>query len=205
LHGPFPGFIVIENDGGIKWSSTECQQDPYIGVYDWHDDLLYPSNMDNAEYWDKIRTETIEKIYDTTDMALSSLVLFWTSVAKVEPFAHKFYVEESTGRKRYRSNHEQMKNTILEELIAIRQLDDGVITNGSLGDEGLKDISDQVESSKVELVYIGMSSINFGKMCLILVHWKHGIARRILPHMLFHIDPSDWEDRCSGRKLVVLG
>lgn len=206
MHGPFPGFIIQEDDGNIKWWNEGCQQDPYVGIYDWHDDLIYSSTLEMAEEWDEFRREAIEEIYSTTDVRLSSLIFFWTSFARVEPFDQELPMKESSDREKYKTDLEQMKMMILAELIAIRQLDNGsIFVNESLQAEELKDISVQLESSEVNLVYIGMISVNFGKMCLMLVHWEDGIARRIFPHMLFHIDPTNWEDRCSGRILVVLG
>ncbi|KAH8595449.1 heterokaryon incompatibility protein-domain-containing protein [Bisporella sp. PMI_857] len=211
LTGPFPGFVVFNDDGNIVYWNGDCQDDIYVGIYEWHDQLLYPSSTEMANEWDGILAQTVGNVMNAEiEIPLSSLVFFWTSVAAIEPFIYEMPEEEEEDGDEWSENREfeegrRRRTTILEGTTVIRHFEKGILVDGDLEPEEMRSVSIQLESCEVELVYIGHSSISSGKWCLILVSWKDGIARRILPQVLFHVDASDWEAKHIRRRLVVLG
>lgn len=202
--------MILEDDNTMKFFSEDCQNDVFIGIYEWHDAMLYPSGVEMAIEWDRILTQTIGEAMDA-EHPLSSLVFFWTSFATIEPFAYEVPSEEESDeeseetRDQEHENRPKQRTEILKGANVIRQLDKGLLVNGTLEPKELKAISLQLKSSEVDLIYIGHSSTQSGKWCFLLVSWNDGIARRILPQVLFHIDAENWEAGCTGRKLVVLG
>jgi hypothetical protein len=192
--------VVFDDDSVITHWSEDCQSDRCIGIYEWHDELLYPSSVEMAKEWDRILSLTVGEVMKAeAQTPLSSLIFFWTSVAAIAPFAYA-----GNDDKRYEAASRQCK-TIMKGTEVIRQVENGVLFDGVLTPKELKSVSWYLQAGKVELVYIGHSSISSGKWCLILISWEGGIARRILPQVLFHITASNWEIVSPMRKLVVLG
>lgn len=181
----------------MRFFSDGCQDNHYYGIYQWHDDMLYPSDMEIAKEWDRILSETIRHI--DLEISLSSLIFFWTSAAIITPFTYEIREEED-----YEESPER-RIEILKGTTVIRQIEKGILTNGSLEPSEMKEVSVHLECHEVDLVYVGTSDIESGKWCLVLVSWEDGIAKRILPQVLFHISAEDWEVSNTGRKLIVLG
>ena len=181
----------------MRFFSDGCQDTPYYGIYQWHDDMLYPSDMEMSKEWDRTLSETVRCV--DVNISLSTLIFFWTSAATIKHFSY-----EILDGPEYEDNPGQYIE-ILKGATVIRQIEKGILTNGSLEPRELKEVSIQLESHEVDLVYIGTSDVDSGKWCLILVRWEDGIAKRILPQVLFHISAEDWEVGTSGRKLIVLG
>ncbi|KAL2064383.1 hypothetical protein VTL71DRAFT_4877 [Oculimacula yallundae] len=202
LRAPFPGLIVVNEDSTIKFFSDGCQHNPYSGIYEWHDAMLYPSSVEMSIELDKILSNTIS--YIDVDISLLGLVLFWTSAAAIKPFAYESPKEEDFDDEECEESLPQ-RTEILKGASVIRQLEDGLQVGGLLEYSEMREISVHLKSHEVDLVYIGMSNMESGKWCLILVRWENGIARRILPQVLFHIDAEDWENGNAGRKLIILG
>jgi len=164
--------------------------------------MLYPSDVEMSKEWDGILSKTVR--YIDEEINLSSLIFFWTSAAAIKPFTYEIPKEEDLEDEEYERRPLQCTE-ILKGAKVIRQLENGIGVNCSLEPSELKDVSVQLESHGVDLVYIGSSNMESGKWCLILVSWENGIARRILPQVLFHIDAEEWENGNTGRKLIVLG
>jgi len=194
---PFPGFAVLNDDSSMRFFSDGCQDNPYYGIYQWHDDMLYPSDMEMSKEWDRTLSETVRRV--DVNISLSTLLFFWTSAAAIKPFTYEIQDEEEYDESLLQCSE------ILKGATVIRQVEKGILTNGSLEPSELKEVSVQLESHEVDLVYIGSSDVESGKWCLILVRWEDGIARRILPQVLFHISAENWEVGNTGRKLIVLG
>merc|ERR1712093_150923 len=170
---PFPGFAVLNDDSSMRFFSDGCQDNPYYGIYQWHDDMLYPSDMEMSKEWDRTLSETVRRV--DVNISLSTLLFFWTSAAAIKPFTYEIQDEEEYDESLLQCSE------ILKGATVIRQVEKGILTNGSLEPSELKEVSVQLESHEVDLVYIGSSDVESGKWCLILVRWEDGIARRILP------------------------
>lgn len=164
--------------------------------------MLYPSDVEMSKEWDGILSETVR--YIDEEITLSSLIFFWTSAAAIKPFTYEIPKEEDLEDEEYERRPLQCTE-ILKEAKVIRQFGDSIGVDCSLKPSELKDVSVQLESHDVDLVYIGRSKMEFGKWCLILVSWENGTARRILPQVLFHINAGGWKNGNTGRKLIVLG
>jgi Heterokaryon incompatibility protein (HET) len=187
LHGPHPGFVICSDKGEMVYWNSECLEDPYIGIYDWHDPLLIPEDLQTAKDWDVILQDTVEEVWNREDgILLSSLVFFWTSTVPIQV------------------SDEEDSTSILKGATVMQNCDGGVIIGGKPDDEDFRDITKDLESREIELVYFGVDSDRRGEFCLILVEWFDGIARRICPHLLFSISGEDWEAALPMLRMVVL-
>ncbi|RDW63615.1 hypothetical protein BP6252_11160 [Coleophoma cylindrospora] len=206
LRGPFPAVILIGEDGGVDYWNREWSKDPYIGIYGWHDEILYPEDGEVAKELDARLTKTIDRLWDQKpDVVFSSLVFFWTSAVPIKLAKPTGTEETEEGQWRDRYTRQLLDGCTVSRKMNVGEAGEGICTNSYLTEEELESARETMKTSELELVYLGSSSISFGMWCLSLVTWVDGTARRVLPHLIFYIEPQKWEAAAPKRKLLVFG
>lgn len=186
--GPHPGFVVFSEEGNITYWSSDCRRDPYIGIRPEHDRLLYPKNDLEAKEWDEILGDIVQNVLDRDDgLSLSSLLFFWTSTVPVQC-----------------GYDEKDAYSILKGVTVLRSKDKGILVGDTLNQDEFRVIGALPGPEYMELVYIGQSMFHSGKYLLILIRWTNGIARRIIPQVVFIIDAWEWGEANPKRNMIVL-
>jgi hypothetical protein len=55
---------LISDDGSVVYWNEEWLKDPYIGIYEWHDEILYPKDWEEAKELDVLLNKTIDTLWD---------------------------------------------------------------------------------------------------------------------------------------------
>jgi hypothetical protein len=98
VHGPLPGFSIFDDDGRLDYWNDDCLIDPFRGIREWHDALLFPRNVPMAVEWDKMLNETVDAVWNgKEERRLSSLIFFWSSVVTIPPFEIRDIMDEYEG------------------------------------------------------------------------------------------------------------
>ena len=190
LDGPYPDAFLLLDDGKLSVSPVAPRDLQYMGIWKWHDSMLYPADDKTAGRWAEMRSAKLEDLRQRpTTAPLSQLLWLWTTATPVE---------------QGRIHKEWDWNTLLEGSSLVRKKDEGLVTNGKLTDEELQSILHELESYELDLIYLGLSPLHLGDFCLILVSWVAGIARRTHPELLFLISAESWRAAKPKSKLVIL-
>ena len=187
VRGPCPVFIVFSDDGEMTYWSSDCVNSPSIGIYKWHDSLLYRDDNMIAKEWDKLfLLDSVQDVMNRLDgTPLSSLIFFWTSTVSIQT-----------------REDDENQNSILKGTLRFHR--EGVLGNVRLEERDIQSIFARPEPSWIGLAYIGTAPESYTEFFLVLIRWTDGIARRILPQLLFVVRAEKWEEAHPQRNLIIL-